>query len=285
MPYRLTDIFFKGEREYYDVLFEELWRILAATLFAAAATAYALKIASDRRTLADPVVQRLQLGLTWFALLAIIIHLVHLFFVKSLTFWGLLLGALIMAPTLLLPGVHLGMSGGFGLMAAADSVTSAFANVFAPRRVTLTVLCYSLLTVLFTLAGLSYLILPKLSLKWVFGVHHASKRSVFLWQWIGAGMLFLFPSITYTCLERGIEGLLWRTVPKVLNVGLLVAALFHILEFGSMWASEGIAGRWMLPVLLVHWVLALLTSVLGLSAGGEPAGPAYEYETLPAAAV
>ena len=53
-------------------------------------------------------------------------------------------------------------------------------------------------------------------------------------------MLFLFPAITYTCLERYIQGALWGSVPKTLNVGLLVAALFHILEFGSVLASEGI---------------------------------------------
>jgi hypothetical protein len=35
----------------------------------------------------------------------------------------------------------------------------------------------------------------------------------------------------------------------------------------------------MLPVLLGHWVLTLLASILGLSAGGEPAA-AYEYEPL-----
>jgi hypothetical protein len=43
---QLTDIFFRGERKYYDVVFEELWRILAASFFAGAATCYALKVLS-----------------------------------------------------------------------------------------------------------------------------------------------------------------------------------------------------------------------------------------------
>ncbi|KAL4537184.1 hypothetical protein Ndes2526B_g04905 [Nannochloris sp. 'desiccata'] len=277
MPYRLTDIFFRGERKYYDVIFEELWRILAATLFSAAITAYALKVSSDRRVLNDPVVQRLQLGFFWFALLAVAIHLIHVLFIKSLTLWGLLLGATIMAPTLLLPTAHLGMSGGFGLAVAADSVSDALGNVFAPRRVTFSGVLYSLLTVLFAVVGLGYIILPKLTLKWALG-YHAGKRAIFLWQWIGSGMLFLFPAITYTCLERGIQGALWGTVPKTLNVALLVASLFHILEFGSVLSTEGISGRWLLPVSLGHWVATLLASILGLSA--EEPTAAYEYEPL-----
>jgi hypothetical protein len=163
-------------------------------------------------------------------------------------------------------------------LAAADSVTTGLSNVFAPRRVTFTVALYSLLTVLFAIAGLGYVIIPRPTLKWSLGYEDASKRAVFLWQWIGAAMLFLFPSITYTCLERGIGGFLWRTIPKSLNVALLVASLFHILEFGSVLAAEGVSGRWLLPVLLAHWVLTLLASVLGLSTAGET--PAYEYEPL-----
>lgn len=277
LPNRLTDIFFRGHRAYYDVIFEELWRLLGSSLLAASITAYSLKTASDRQSLNDPVVQRLQLGFFWFALLSIILHLVHVLFLKSLTLWGLLIGAVIMAPTLLLPSVHLGMSGGFGLAAAADSVSTAFGNVFAPRHVTFTVALYSLLTVLFAVVGLGYIIIPKLTLKWALG-YHAGKRAIFLWQWIGSAMVFLFPSITYTLLERGIGGYLWRTIPKSLNVALLLAALFHILEFGSLLASEGIAGRWLLPVLLGHWVLTLLAAVMGLSATGET--PVYEYEPL-----
>jgi len=277
MPYRLTDIFFRGQRKYYDVIFEELWRILAATLFSAAITSYALKVSSDRRVLNDPVVQRLQLGFFWFALLAVVIHLIHVLFIKTLTLWGLLLGAAIMAPTLLLPTAHLGMSGGFGLAVAADSVSDALSNVFAPRRVTFSGVLYSLLTVLFVIVGLGYLIVPKLTLQWALG-YQAGKRAVFLWQWIGSGMVFLFPAITYTCLERGIQGSLWGTVPKTLNVALLVASLFHILEFGSVLATEGISKRWLLPVLLGHWILTLVASILGLSA--EEPTAAYEYEPL-----
>jgi hypothetical protein len=32
---------------------------------------------------------------------------------------------------------------------------------------------------------------------WVFG-YHVGKPAVFLWQWIGAALLFLFPAVTYT---------------------------------------------------------------------------------------
>jgi hypothetical protein len=71
----------------------------------------------------DATVQRLQLGFFLFALLAVLLHLIHLLFVKSLTFWGLILGALLMAPTFLLPTVHLGMSGGFGLGAMSEVST------------------------------------------------------------------------------------------------------------------------------------------------------------------
>ncbi len=40
--------------------------------------------------------------------------------------------------------------------------------------------------------------------------------------------------------ERAIQGRLFTTLPKVLNVGLLVSALFHILEFGSLLVDGGI---------------------------------------------
>lgn len=179
MPNRLTDVFFRHHRAYYvshrihgmysvpfmlplnisrstgcapspaqDVVFEELWRLLAGTLFAAAAAAYALKSASDRHLLNDATVQRLQLGFFWFALLAVVLHLVHVLFIKSLSFWGLLIGAAAMAPALLVPTVHLGMSGGFGLSTMGSNFTSALGNVFAPRRVTFAVALYSLLTVM-----------------------------------------------------------------------------------------------------------------------------------------
>jgi hypothetical protein len=51
-----------------------------------------MQVGADRHLLADHAVQRLQLGLLWWALLAVVLHLVHLLFVKSLTVWGLLIG-------------------------------------------------------------------------------------------------------------------------------------------------------------------------------------------------
>lgn len=50
------------------------------------------QIGADRQLLNNPSVQRLQHGLLWFALLAVMLHLVHLLFVKTLTLWGLLIG-------------------------------------------------------------------------------------------------------------------------------------------------------------------------------------------------
>lgn len=52
-------------------------------------------MASDRRQLNDYAVQRLQHGLFWFAMLTILLHLVHLLFAKSLTFMGLIIGGLL----------------------------------------------------------------------------------------------------------------------------------------------------------------------------------------------
>jgi hypothetical protein len=285
MPGRLSAVFFRGERAYWEApLFEELWRLLGATFLAASIVAYALKISADRAMMNDPVVQRLQLGFFWFALLAVILHLVHLFWTKSLTIWGLVLGAAVMAPTLLVPTAHLGVSGGFGLAVAADSFTGSLGNVFYPRRVTAAGLLYSLLTVLFVVAGVGYVAVPRRSLRWALGYTGVPKAAVFLWQWIGAGALFLFPAVTYTCLERAAQGALWGSVPKVLNVALLVAALLHVLEFGAAWATEGAGGRWALPVLTVHWAATLGAAILGLGSAGEPPAPAYAYEPLAAQA-
>ncbi|KAL4427434.1 hypothetical protein ABPG77_000723 [Micractinium sp. CCAP 211/92] len=276
-PYKMTELFFRNmhlphKHEDIDVLFEELWRILGACLLTGAVTCYALKIGADRRLLNEPAIQRLQHGLLWFALLAVVLHLVHLAFIKSLTLWGLLIGAAVMAPTLLLPLVHLGLSGGF--VFTSEALSNCLNNMFRPRHFSLTVFLYALLTILFTLAGLAYIIIPKLTLNWTFG-YHTGKPAAFLWQWIGAALFFLFPAITYTLQERSLLGRLGQTVPKVLNVGLLVSALFHILELGSLLVESGVASRWMLPFLFTHWLLVLIASIVGLSASGHH--PAYEY--------
>lgn len=282
-PYKLTEVFFRNmhlphHHEDIDVLFEELWRILGACLLTGAITCYALQIGADRRLLNDPAIQRLQHGLLWFALVAVLLHLIHLVFVKTLTVWGLLIGAAIMAPTLVLPGAHLGLSG--GLLTSGEAISACFSNIFAPRRITFSVFLYALLTILFTVAGLAYLFLPKLTLDWTFG-YHTGKPAAFVWQWIGAALLFLFPAITYTLQERALLGRLAQTIPKVLNVGLLVSSLFHILELGSHLVDSGVQHRWMLPFLFVHWLLVLVAAIVGLSASGH-APPAYEYEPLAA---
>lgn len=103
--------------------------------------------------------------------------------------------------------------------------------------------------------------------------------AAFLWQWIGAAMLCFFPTLTYSLTERSILGRLHQTVPRTLNVALLLAALFHILELGSLLADGGVDGRWLLPVLVVHWALTLLAAVVGLTAS-DHAAVAYEYEPL-----
>eukprot|EP00887_Chlorella_sp_A99_P003227 scaffold9.g3227.t1 len=333
-PYWLTDRFFRGSPAHV-VIFEELWRILAACLIAGACVCYALKareaVAADRRQLNDYAVQRLQ-GL-----------------VKSLSWTGLLLGALVMAPTLLIPSVHLGLSGGFNVQPMMESpappprpaahqapppaggltaeqrrgpdpyhmqgLSACLSNLFSPARFTAAVFLYALLTVLFTAAGLLYVIVPRVSMGWVFGTH-GTNAAAFIWQWIGAALFFLFPAITYTCQaraaagaaaapsprspacplraprlrgcarrlrgrtpEHALVGRLATTIPKTLNVGLLVAALFHILELGSLLVDGGIKSRWLLPVLFAHWLLVLLASVIGLSAS-EPA-PAFGTSETP----
>lgn len=283
-PYKMTELFFRSmhlphSHEAIDLLYEELWRLLGSSLFAGAITCYALKVGADRRLLADPTIQRLQLGLLWFALLAVVLHLVHLLFVKTLTLWGLLIGAAVMAPTLVLPSAHLGLSGGFAY--TTESLSTCLGNLFAPRRFTIPVLLYSLLTVLFTVAGLAYIILPKLTLKWVFG-YHTGKPAAFLWQWVGAALLFLFPAITYTLQERALQGRLAQTIPKVLNVGLLVASLFQFLELGSLLVDGGVHRRVLLPFLFAHWLLVLLASIIGLSSSPHHPAPVYEYEPLAA---
>lgn len=278
-PYRLSDVFFRGNFKHADVLYEELWRILAAVFLMVSVLCFSLRVASDARLLDHPAVQRLQLGLFWFALSAVFLHLVHLLFVKSLTLWGLLLGGFIMGTTLMLPTAHLTMSGGFGLADMQQGWMVCLANLFAPRQLSVATVLYSFLTIVFTLVGLTYIIIPKITLNWVFG-YSAGKASLFLWQWIGAGMVFLFPAVAYTCEEQAIMGLLDRTIPKSLNVGLAVAALFHILELMTLLLSVGVTKkRWLLPVVVVHWVLVLTAALLGLSAGPPPPA-AEEYEPL-----
>lgn len=81
---------------------------------------------------------------------------------------------------------------------------------------------------------------PRRTLDWTYG-YHAGKNPSFLWQWVGAAFFFLFSAITYTLTERSVVGRLHTTVPKVLNVGLLVASLFFILDFGTLIFNSPIA--------------------------------------------
>ena len=130
--------------------------------------------------------------------------------------------------------------------ARATAPAAALCPLPPPCRPAVSVFLYALLTVLFTLAGLAYIIIPKsvrsqpacirygatgtqltiaslqtadaaclplmhppnpharrLTLKWVFG-YHTGKPAVFLWQWIGSALLFLFPAITYTLQARAV---------------------------------------------------------------------------------
>lgn len=278
MPQELTRMFFKRMRPPFGILLEELWRILGATLLACSTTTFALKRASDARILGSFVVQRLQMGMTWFSFASIIIALAHVFLFHSIRLWGLLTGCLIIAPSFLLPGIHLGLSGGFWILSATDSFKVAFQNVFSVRKVTLAVLCYSLLTVISVIVGGLSILAPQNILSWTFGQSHYNAGEIFLWQLAGSGMLFLFPSMYYTCLERSLDDSLWQTLPRIVNVGIFLSALFNILEYGSLVAVSGVSGRWMLLLLLLHWVLALLTSVLGMTIDHDRV-----YEVLPSA--
>lgn len=116
---------------------------------------------SDRQLLAEPLTQRLQLGFVWFALVALVLHLVYLLFIKTLTWWGLLLGAAVVAPTLLLPVVHLSLSGGFGLAATIHGFRTGLGNLVHPRSFSVAGFLYTLLTVAFTVVGFLIVILPK----------------------------------------------------------------------------------------------------------------------------
>lgn len=273
----MTHVFFKHPSPTPDVLYEELWRLLAGVLFAGAATAYALKITSDRQLLAEPLTHRLQLGFVWFALTALVLHVVYVFIIHTLSWWGLLLGAAVVGPTLLLPAVHLGLSGGLGVTATLAGFRAGLSNVAHPRAFSAAAVLYSLLTVLFTAAGLLMTILPKKTLDWTYG-YHSGAKAAFLWQWVGGAFFFLFSAITFTLAERATVARLHTTVPKILNVGLLVSSLFFLLDFGTILFNSAIAKRYLLPVLFGHWVLTLLAAVLGLSAGPPPT--AYEYEPL-----
>jgi hypothetical protein len=64
--------------------------------------------------------------------------------------------------------------------------------------------------------------------------------------------------------ERSLAGRLFQTIPKVLSVGLLVAALFHILELGSLLVDRGV-------------------EVSGLGRGQKRLFPAYQAEEAAAA--
>lgn len=278
-PYKLTEWFFRSHLIHADVLYEELWRILAALLLTGAATSYALRVASERQLLADPLTQRLQVGSATWALLSVVVLAAHVLAFKTVSWRGAALGTVIALPALLVPGVHLGMSGGFGLGAAADGLRVGLSNLFTPRAHSTAGFLYTLLTVLFTLTGAAAVAFPKRTLDWTFG-YHAGANPAVLWQLIGGGVALLLSAVTFTLTERSVSGRLHLTIPKILNVGLLLAALFHVLEYGTLLVNRQgpFRSHVALALLAALWGLTLVTAILGLSA--QAPSPAYEYEVL-----
>eukprot|EP00887_Chlorella_sp_A99_P001815 scaffold19.g1815.t1 len=80
-------------------------------------------------------------------------------------------------------------------------------------------------------------------------------------------------SIALVLKDKAENNLLGRSTARILNIGLLAAAILHILVLGPILSSElsGPVGHggWMLPLLVTNWGAAMAASMLGLASSPE----------------
>jgi len=122
---------------------------------------------------------------------------------------------------------------------------------------------YAVLTPVFFGAGVAYVVAPGWTLGNVMGYVLKGRDSTFLWRNVGATLLSVLPAITYTLKEKADSDELAQPTPRLLNLGLLLAAAGHLAVLGPI-QNDGAGGRY-LPAAVGTWAVAAAAALLGLS--------------------
>lgn len=123
---------------------------------------------------------------------------------------------------------------------------------------------YSLLSLAMPAAGLVYFIAPRFTLYHTFGYDYG-KSAQLIWKAIGAGALMtIIPAMTAALKHKAEIGKMATTPARMLNMGLMGAAIGHLLVLGPIMAQGH--GGLMMPGVVGAWAVTLLTSMLGLAA-------------------
>ena len=123
---------------------------------------------------------------------------------------------------------------------------------------------YNMLTLIFCMAGLSYVMAPRWTLYHIYGYNYGASTH-YLWQLIGAGaLLTVLPAATMALKHKADIQRMAATPARTLNMGLMATAVGHLLALGPV-LSKGSFG-FMLPGLVGTWGATLVASMLGLAA-------------------
>lgn len=127
---------------------------------------------------------------------------------------------------------------------------------------------FSVITPTLALAGASYLFFPGYTLASSFG-YVKDVASFFYWQNIGAGLMTVFPAMTYSLKRHEDEGHGGDDVSLTLSGGLLLSALGHMAVMGPMMVAGQGAG--LLPWLAGAWAIVAAAGAAGIMGGRKRA--------------
>lgn len=268
-PYPAAHVFFVDYKHAHDIQnIELLLRLFSSLFFAGATIAWGLKAACDDGTVLNTENLRLKAALVVMAPLIIALHLLY---IRHLTWWGLLLGAVAMLATMLIPLITLGMAD-ISLLNVGNMVQGVVGGVQSlfDARLTfrsLASLLFALATLVLFLAGVAYLVMPRYTLKAVFG-HYEGAEAAFLWRCLGVGLITVMPTLTYVLKEAADSRFLGGAMPNTLNAGLLVTSAVHLSIFILILVK--VHHHWLLWTLIVAWGGALLAALVGLFMAHSP---------------
>lgn len=236
----------------------QLFRIYGTELLSAAAISFALEEATRKSMLQSFTGDTLKLSLIGFAAFK---AAEYIFYPFTKTPWAMALELAVLSLTFLLPASQL-------LFSRSDRSRFRLPPSlprFKPSTTSITAFFYTFLTIAMPLSGLMYIILPKYTMYHGFGYVYGTS-TIMLWRAIGGGHISLLTGLCYTLKEKADDGLLSKSIARILNIGLLATSVGHMLILGPMLSNGQQEGGFLLPLVTAMWGSALLSSMMGLSA-------------------
>lgn len=249
---------------------DTLLGILASCLIASSSASWALKGAADRYELDETPSETLELGLVAMAGASLGVHLFH---GKDLTNNGLATGTAASALALAVPTVRLAMTqrGRRHLGARVSDFFNAACKVLTFQSgFKISSAIYAVLTPIFFGAGIAYMFAPGWCLTNILGYSLKGRDSTFLTRMIGSAMLSILPAMTMSLKDKADRDELQEPVPRMLNLGLLMASIGHLGVLGPA-VSDPVGGGKYLATMVGVWAAAAVAAVTGLSSSAVEA--------------